>query len=113
MSDCLFCKIVNGDIPADIVYKDEQVIVFKDISPKAEVHLLMIPRLHIDSLNELSAEHGALISHMMLLLPKLAKDQGLEHGFRTIINTGKGGGQEVFHLHIHLMGGSKLPGFNN
>lgn len=112
MSDCLFCRIVDGDIPADIVYKDEQVIVFRDIAPKAEVHLLMIPRLHIASLNELNADHSALISHMMLLLPKLAEDQGLEHGFRTIINTGKGGGQEVFHLHIHIMGGNNLPGFN-
>lgn len=112
MSDCLFCKIVNGDIPADIVYKDERVIVFKDIAPKAEVHLLMIPRLHLDSLNELNAEHSALISHMMLLLPTLAKEQGLEHGFRTIINTGRGGGQEVLHLHIHLLGGNNLPGFN-
>jgi len=112
MSDCLFCRIIDGDIPADIVYKDEQVIVFRDIAPKAEVHLLMIPRLHIASLNELNADHSALISHMMLLLPKLAEDQGLEHGFRTIINTGKGGGQEVFHLHIHIMGGNNLPGFN-
>ncbi|MDH5360038.1 MAG: histidine triad nucleotide-binding protein [Gammaproteobacteria bacterium] len=112
MSDCLFCRIVDGDIPADIVYKDEQVIVFRDIAPKAEVHLLMIPRLHIAGLNELNADHSALISHMMLLLPKLAEDQGLEHGFRTIINTGKGGGQEVFHLHIHIMGGNNLPGFN-
>lgn len=112
MSDCLFCRIIDGDIPADIVYKDEQVIVFRDIAPKADVHLLMIPRLHITSLNELNANHSALLSHMMLLLPKLAEEQGLEHGFRTIINTGKGGGQEVFHLHIHIMGGNNLPGFN-
>ena len=111
MSDCIFCKIAAGDIPADKVYEDEQVVVFKDIAPKADVHLLMIPRLHIESLNDLSVEHDALIGHMMRLLPKLANGQGLEHGFRTIINTGKGGGQEVFHLHMHIMGGSKLPGF--
>ena len=112
MSDCLFCRIVDGDIPADIVYKDEQVMVFRDIAPKAEVHLLMIPKGHLQSLNELNTEHSALISHMMLLLPKLAEDQGLAQGFRTIINTGKGGGQEVMHLHIHIMGGANLPGFN-
>lgn len=111
-SDCIFCKIAAGEIPADKIYEDNQVVVFKDISPKADVHLLMIPRRHVASLNDLSVEHDALISHMMLLLPKLARDQGLEQGFRTIINTGKGGGQEVFHLHIHLLGGSKLPGFN-
>ena len=112
MSDCLFCKIVDGEIPADKVYEDEHVIVFKDIKPKADVHLLMIPRLHIESLNGLTTEHDALIAHMMRLLPELAKAQGLNNGFRTIINTGKGGGQEVFHLHMHLMGGDNLPGFN-
>ena len=112
MTDCIFCKIAAGDIPADKVYEDNQVVVFRDIAPKAEVHLLMIPRKHIASLNELGVEHDALISHMMLLLPKLASDHGLEQGFRTIINTGKGGGQEVFHLHVHLMGGNNLPGFN-
>ncbi|MBD3671548.1 MAG: histidine triad nucleotide-binding protein [Gammaproteobacteria bacterium] len=112
MSDCLFCKIAAGEIPADKVYEDDQVVVFKDIAPKAEVHLLMIPRQHIASLNELSVEHDVLTSHMMRLLPRLAREQGLEQGFRTIINTGEGGGQEVFHLHLHLMGGDNLPGFN-
>lgn len=116
MSDCLFCKIVAGEIPADTVYEDEQVIVFKDINPKASVHLLIVPREHVASLNELGldkldGQHNALIVHMMHLLPKLAKEQGLDAGYRSIINTGKGGGQVVFHLHIHLMGGSQLPGF--
>ena len=111
MSDCLFCKIAAGEIPADIVYQDEQVVVFKDINPKAEVHLLLIPRVHLDSLNALQAEHDGLIAYMMKLLPSLAQQQGLSEGFRTIINTGKGGGQEVFHLHVHLMGGKGLPGF--
>ncbi len=111
MSDCLFCKIAGGEIPSDTVYEDEQVIVFKDIYPKAEVHLLMIPRQHVASLNELDESHDALIAHMLRLLPTLAKEQGLDDGFRTIINTGPGGGQEVFHLHIHLMGGANLPGF--
>jgi len=109
MDDCLFCKIEKGEIPSDKVYEDEDVIVFKDIAPKAKVHLLVIPRKHIVGLNDLLPEDQDLMGKMMLLLPKLAKEQGLDSGFRTIINTGKGGGQEVFHLHIHLLGGSALP----
>ncbi len=111
MNDCIFCKIVAGDIPADVVYEDDQVFVFKDVNPRADVHLLIIPKQHIVSLAELNKSDAALLGHMMTLLPKLAKEQGLDDGFRTIINTGKGGGQEVFHLHIHLLGGSKLPAF--
>ncbi|WP_455198284.1 histidine triad nucleotide-binding protein [Kaarinaea lacus] len=111
MSDCLFCKILAGEIPSDKIYEDDKVYVFKDIYPKADVHLLMIPREHIASLNELDESHDEVMAHMIRLLPKLAKEQGLDTGFRTIINTGKGGGQEVFHLHLHLMGGSHLPGF--
>jgi len=112
MSDCLFCKIIAGDIPSSKVYEDDQVFVFKDIAPKAKVHLLIVPKTHLVSLEDLSSEHDTLISHMMLKLPVLAREQGLDTGFRTIINTGEGGGQEVAHLHIHLLGGDKLPGFN-
>ena len=111
MNDCLFCKIAAGEIPADKVYEDDQVIAFKDINPKAAVHLLVIPREHIDSLNEVTPEKDALIAHMMRVIPQLAESQGLDNGFRTIINTGKGGGQIIFHLHMHLMGGENLPGF--
>lgn len=111
MSDCLFCKIVAGEIPGDMVYEDDKVIAFKDINPKAEVHLLVIPREHVASLNELTPEHDALMAHMMRVIPQLAKSQGLDEGFRTIINTGKEGGQIIFHLHLHLMGGKDLPGF--
>jgi histidine triad (HIT) family protein len=111
MSDCLFCKIIAGNIPADILYEDDKIIVFKDIYPKADVHLLMIPKVHIETLAHLDQSHHDLIAYMMLKLPKLALEQGLDNGFRTIINTGKGGGQEVFHLHIHLLGGNNLPGF--
>jgi histidine triad (HIT) family protein len=111
MSDCLFCKILAGEIPSTKVYEDEQIYVFKDIYPKAEVHLLVIPNLHISRLDEAKPEHADLLAHMMLSLPKLAKSQGLDTGFRTIINTGPGGGQEVDHLHIHILGGSNLPGF--
>jgi histidine triad (HIT) family protein len=112
MNECLFCKIVDGKIPSSRVFEDDQVIVFKDIYPKAPVHLLVVPRLHIESLNELAPEHDGLMAHMLRLLPRLARDQALETGFRTIINTGRGGGQEIFHLHIHLLGGGgRLPGF--
>lgn len=111
MTDCLFCKIVEGKVPSDQVYQDDKVVVFKDINPCAPTHLLIVPRLHIESLNDMDETHHALISHMMLLLPKLAKEQGLAGGFRTIVNTGKEGGQVVFHLHIHLLGGKQLPGF--
>ncbi|MDH3947522.1 MAG: histidine triad nucleotide-binding protein [Gammaproteobacteria bacterium] len=111
MSDCLFCKIAAGEIPGDKIYEDDKVIAFKDINPKAEVHLLVIPREHIASLNELTPEQDALIAHMMRVIPQLAKSQGLDEGFRTIINTGKGSGQIIFHLHMHLMGGKDLPGF--
>jgi len=111
VNDCLFCKIAAGDISSDTVYEDDQVIVFKDLYPKAKVHLLIVPREHVASLNEMDASHDALMAHMMRLLPKLAKEQGLDDGFRTIINTGPDGGQEIFHLHIHLLGGGRLPGF--
>jgi len=111
MSDCLFCKILAGEIPSDKIYEDDKMFVFKDINPKADVHLLVIPRLHISSLNEVTDEHDEIMMHMLKQLPKLAKEQGLNDGFRTIINTGKGGGQVVFHLHMHLLGGNNLPGF--
>lgn len=111
MSDCLFCKILAGEIPSDKIYEDDKMFVFKDLYPKADVHLLAIPRVHIESLNEVNDEHDEIMAHMMKQLPKLAKEQGLDDGFRTIINTGVGGGQVVFHLHIHLLGGKNLPGF--
>jgi len=116
MSNCLFCKIISKEIPADFVYSDEWVVVIKDIYPKAAVHLLVLPREHLESLNDLTENHDKLMAHIMRLLPRLAAEQGLNDGlaggFRTIINTGRGGGQEIFHLHVHLLGGQPLPGFN-
>jgi histidine triad (HIT) family protein len=112
MSDCIFCKIIAGEIPSDKVYEDDQIYVFKDINPKAAVHLLVIPKVHIARLDELTDSDKDLIAYMMLKLPELAQSQGLNNGFRTIINTGPGGGQEVDHMHIHILGGSGLPGFN-
>ena len=107
--DCFFCKIEKKEIPSTRVYEDDDVYVIRDIALKAKVHLLVIPRQHIVNLTDLLPEDQALMGKIMLLLPKLAKDQGLQDGFRSIINTGKGGGQEVFHMHIHLLGGSELP----
>jgi histidine triad (HIT) family protein len=111
MSNCLFCKIISQEIPVEFVHSDELVVVIKDKFPKAEVHLLVLPREHFESLNDLTENHDKLMAHIMRLLPRLAKDQGLSDGFRTIINTGRGGGQEIFHLHVHLLGGRNLPGF--
>lgn len=111
MEDCLFCKILAGEVPSDKVYEDDKMYVFKDLYPKADVHLLAIPRAHIASLNEVADEHDEIMAHMLKQLPKIAKEQGLNDGFRTIINTGEGGGQVVFHLHMHLLGGNNLPGF--
>ncbi len=112
MSDCIFCKIVAGDIPSSKVYEDDTLYVFKDINPKAAVHLLVIPKLHIARLDHADDSHAGLLAAMLLKLPELAQSQGLTNGFRTIINTGPGGGQEVDHLHIHLLGGKGLPGFH-
>jgi histidine triad (HIT) family protein len=100
----VFGKIIRREIPADIVYEDDRVLVFKDINPRARIHLLVIPKKEIASLFEMKPEDKDLIAHMMMLLPQLAQAHGLHEGFRTQINTGEGGGQEVFHLHIHLLG---------
>ncbi|MDO5638445.1 MAG: histidine triad nucleotide-binding protein [Neisseria sp.] len=104
MSDCIFCKIGRKEIPAGVVYEDDDMLCFKDINPAAPVHLLLIPKVHFDSLAHAGAEHEALLGKMMLKVPEIAAANGLTHGFKTQINTGKGGGQEVFHLHIHILG---------
>ncbi len=109
MSDCIFCKIVRGEIPCRKVYEDDEVLAFHDIHPAAPVHFMLVPKLHIASLMQAEEAHAALLGKMLLLAPKLAQEQGLDNGFRTVINTGKGGGQEVFHLHIHVIGGGSLP----
>ncbi|MEQ1630329.1 MAG: histidine triad nucleotide-binding protein [Gallionella sp.] len=109
MSDCLFCKISRGEIPSRKVYEDDEVYAFHDIHPVAPVHFMLIPKLHLDSLAQAEQQHAALLGKMMTLAPRLALEQGLSNGFRTVINTGKGGGQEVFHLHIHIIGGGNIP----
>jgi len=109
MDDCLFCKISRGEIPCSKVYEDDEVLAFHDINPVAPVHFMLVPKLHLASLDEAGDMQAVLLGKMLLLAPKLAKEQGLDNGFRTVINTGKGGGQEVFHLHIHIIGGGNIP----
>lgn len=110
MADCLFCSMVSGKIPTTKLYEDDQIFVIKDIRPKAKVHLLVIPKVHIDSLLNVEEEQSALLGYIMISLKNFAKEQGLS-GFRTIVNTGSEGGQEIFHLHFHLLGGGNLPRF--
>ncbi|MBM4189604.1 MAG: histidine triad nucleotide-binding protein [Betaproteobacteria bacterium] len=106
MSDCIFCKIAAGAIPCKKVYEDGDLLAFHDINPVAPVHFMIIPKEHIARLDETHARHESLLGRMLLLAPKLAKEQGLNNGFRTVINTGPGGGQEVYHLHMHVFGGT-------
>ena len=110
MDDCLFCKIARGELPSKKAYEDEAVLVFHDIHPIAPVHLLLIPKAHVASLGECTSGHQTILGKMLLLAPKLALEHGLTNGFRTMINTGPGGGQEVFHLHMHVFGGGdRIP----
>ncbi len=109
MNDCIFCKIARGEIPSKKVYEDDELFAFHDIHPVAPVHFMLIPKLHVVSLMEADDSHAALLGKMLVLAPRLAKEQGLDNGFRTVINSGKGGGQEVFHLHIHIIGGGNIP----
>jgi histidine triad (HIT) family protein len=104
MSDCIFCKIAAGEIPARKVYEDEDVFAFHDIRPIAPVHFMIIPKQHVDSLAQCDEQHQSVLGKILLLVPKLAAEQGLAAGFKTGINTGVAGGQEVFHLHVHVFG---------
>ena len=108
-ADCIFCKIVRGEIPSKKLYEDDEVIAFNDIHPIAPVHFMIVPKQHVAGLNDCTSVHQALLGKILLLAPGLAAEQGLK-GFRTMINTGREGGQEVFHLHVHVFGGgSTLP----
>jgi histidine triad (HIT) family protein len=103
--DCLFCRIVNGQVPADKIYEDDEVIAFHDIHPKAPIHILVIPKKHVDSLAHATDQDRQRLGQLLLAVSKLAKDQELT-GYKTIINTGRDGGQVINHLHLHLLGGS-------
>ena len=106
-SDCIFCKIVSGAIPAKKIYEDDDLIAFNDIKPMAKVHFLLVPKLHVETLKDCDVTHQALLGKLLLLAPTLAAEQGLK-GFKTLINTGREGGQEVFHLHLHVFGGGAV-----
>ncbi|XVG95303.1 histidine triad nucleotide-binding protein [Eubacteriales bacterium KG127] len=108
MSDCIFCKIGNGDIPSNKVYEDDKLICFHDLEPQAPVHVLIIPKKHIKSLDELTQEDVELMGYIMVKIKDLAKELGLENGYRTVINTGDDAYQTVKHLHFHIMGKRKL-----
>jgi histidine triad (HIT) family protein len=105
--NCIFCKIVAGEIPSKKVYEDEELFAFHDIRPHAPVHFMIIPKVHVASLDETTPEHAPLLGRILTLAPRLAREQGAINGFRTVINTGQDGGQEVFHLHVHVMGGPR------
>ena len=110
-ADCLFCRIVAGAIPAAKVYEDPHVVAIRDINPQAPVHVLIVPRVHIESLNALDECHGALMGRIIVVAAKLARDLGLaEGGYRLVTNCGPDAGQTVFHLHTHLLGGTPLSG---
>ena len=110
-SSCIFCKIAAGSIPSRKVYEDDELFVFHDIAPWAPIHFLMVPKKHIPSMAQVQDEHAALLGRMMTLAPRLALEQGCkpypEGGFRIVVNTGAEGGQEVQHLHLHVMGGPR------
>jgi len=106
---CIFCKIVNGEIPAKVVYEDEKVMAFHDINPQAPVHILVIPKEHIPTVNDITEEQKELIGHIFTVIKQIAKETGIaESGYRVLVNCNRDGGQEIYHLHFHLLGGAPL-----
>jgi len=105
--NCLFCKIVAGQIPSRKVYEDDEILAFHDINPWAPVHILLIPKVHLPSLAQADMAHEAVLGRMTVLASRLMRELGVTNGFRTVINTGPDGGQEVYHLHMHVMGGPR------
>ena len=103
--DCIFCNIINKEMPADVLYEDDKFVAFRDVKPSAPVHLLIVPKEHIASINDLDKKHCGMIGDMFLLAKKLAEEQGISDGYKLAFNTGRKGGQLVDHLHLHLMGG--------
>lgn len=109
MSDCIFCKIANKEIPSQFVYEDDLVVAFKDLHPKAPTHILLIPKKHIEKLSDMKVEDISLGGNLLLAVSKVAEKEGIkENGFRVVINNGKYAGQEVFHLHFHILGGKPM-----
>ena len=110
MDNCIFCKIIRGEIPGKKVYEDDDIFAFHDIDPQAEVHFMIVPKAHIASLAECDMNRQMVLGKILAMAPQLAKEQGLTDGFRTIINTGRIGRQDVMHLHVHIVGGSEPLG---
>lgn len=109
MSDCLFCKIIAGDIPANIVFENESTLAFRDINPQAPTHVLVIPRRHISTINDLGEDDRSLIGEMFLAAKQVAENEGIaEEGYRTVMNCNRAAGQTVFHIHLHVVGGRDL-----
>jgi len=108
MEDCLFCRIVAGKIPARKVYEDEHTFAFEDIDPKAPTHILVVPKKHIRGLKEVASEDAEIVGRCHLTAAFVARERGIENGYRTVLNVGPGAGQSVFHLHVHLLGGRDL-----
>jgi len=107
--DCIFCQVVAGEISADVIYQDERAVAFRDINPQAPVHSLVIPREHMDSLDDAAGRDEGVLGHLLRVAARVANSEGLsESGYRTVINTGAGAGQSVFHLHLHVIGGRPL-----
>jgi histidine triad (HIT) family protein len=110
MQDCLFCKIIRGEIPGKFIYRDDQVVAFHDISPKAPIHFLIVPVKHIESLREIKKEHQELLGELMLTVNTVAEKLGIDkNGYKVVINNGRDAGQLVFHLHLHVLGGWRTP----
>ena len=106
--DCLFCKIANGDIPSTKVYEDDQILAFRDIAPQAPTHILVIPKAHVSSVDGITEENSAVVSHIFSVIPKIAAAENLTGGYRVVSNCGPDAGQTVFHLHFHILGGKPL-----
>ncbi|MFZ5555452.1 MAG: histidine triad nucleotide-binding protein [Pseudomonadota bacterium] len=104
MQDCIFCKIIRGEIPSRKVYEDDELFAFHDINPVAPVHFMIVPKRHVASLMDVDDSHRDVLGRLMVAAPRLAREQGLKEGFRTIVNTGRISRQEVFHLHVHVIG---------
>lgn len=109
MDDCIFCKILKGEIPSTKVYEDDEMLIFKDIAPIAKIHLLCIPKVHFPRIHDMDEEKARLVSRMLLRIGSLESELGLERGYRLVINQGESAGQTVPHLHIHILGGETLP----
>ena len=108
MSNCLFCKIIAGDIPSAKVYEDELVYAFRDIAPQAPTHILVVPKIHVEDVNGITAENSAVVAHIFEVIPQIAKAENLENGYRVVSNCGADAGQTVAHLHFHILGGKAL-----